>query len=146
MHPRSTNTWRLPLITRVISDSTGIPPRFLNQATRAPFGSGVSGARNIAPSSSMARGSAARGPTIVLRSNATSATVRAIGPLVDNGDHDPWSSVTRPGEGRKPTTFVNAGGLRSDPPVSLPSAIGTIPHRTAAAAPPLLPPTVLAKL
>ena len=37
----------------------------------------------------------------------------------------------------------NAAGLRSEPPVSLPSAIGTIPQASATAAPPLLPPQVL---
>jgi hypothetical protein len=36
----------------------------------------------------------------------------------------------------------NAGGLRSDPPVSLPSAIGSIRIATDVAAPPLLPPQV----
>jgi len=36
----------------------------------------------------------------------------------------------------------NAGGLRSEPPVSLPSAIGSIRAATAVAAPPLLPPQV----
>src|SRR6185503_8369303 len=52
----------------------------------------------------------------------------------------------RPGAGRIPTTLQKAAGFRSDPPVSLPSAIGTIPQRRAAAAPPLLPPTVFARL
>ncbi len=36
-----------------------------------------------------------------------------------------------------------AAGFRSDPPVSLPSAIGTMPQASATAAPPLLPPHVL---
>ena len=43
---------------------------------------------------------------------------------------------------RKPTTLQNPAGLRSEPPRSLPSAIGTIPVASAAAAPPLLPPHV----
>ena len=42
--------------------------------------------------------------------------------------------------------LLNAAGLRSDPPVSLPSAIGTMPVVSAAAAPPLLPPTVFTRL
>src|SRR6185436_5151952 len=96
--------------------------------------------------SPMESGSGAWGPAIVLRKSATSATVRAIGPFVESGDHEPSSSGTRPGDGRKPTTFVNAAGLRSEPPVSEPVAIGTMPHRSAAAAPPLEPPTVLAVL
>ena len=50
-----------------------------------------------------------------------------------------------PGEGRSPTTLQNAGGLRSDPPASLPSAIGSIRAATATAAPPLLPPHVFVR-
>jgi hypothetical protein len=50
---------------------------------------------------------------------------------------------TRPGDGRIPTTLQKAAGLRSDPPVSLPSAIGTMPQASDTAAPPLLPPHVL---
>src|SRR5436309_6932996 len=76
------------------------------------------------------------------RNSATSATERAIGPLVDSGDHEPSSSGTRPGDGRKPTMLFHAAGLRSEPPVSLPSAIGTRLHVNAHAAPPLDPPTV----
>ena len=47
---------------------------------------------------------------------------------------------TRPIEGRKPTTLQNAAGLRSEPPVSEPSATGTMPHANATAAPPDEPP------
>src|SRR5690242_13736832 len=144
--PRSEKTRRFALTTRVISGSNGMPPIEVNQATRAPVKFRASGARKLAPSSSSASGSGAYGPAIALSSSATSATVRAIGPCVDSGDQDPSSSGTRPGDGRKPTTFVNAAGLRSEPPVSLPSAIGTSPQRSAAAAPPLEPPTVFAEL
>ena len=66
-----------------------------------------------------------------------------MGPDTESGDQDPDSLGTRPGDGRKPTTLQNAAGLRSEPPVSLPSAIGTMPHASATAAPPLLPPHVL---
>jgi hypothetical protein len=71
-----------------------------------------------------------------------SATERAIGPATERGDHDVTSVATRPGDGRSPTTLQNAAGLRSEPPVSLPSAIGSIRAATATAAPPLLPPQV----
>ena len=47
---------------------------------------------------------------------------------------------TRPGVGRRPTTLQNAAGLRSEPPMSLPSATGTKPAASAAAAPPDDPP------
>ena len=43
-------------------------------------------------------------------------------------------------DGRKPITLFHAAGLRSDPPVSLPSAVATIRHASATAAPPLDPP------
>src|SRR4051812_50202018 len=49
---------------------------------------------------------------------------------------------TRPAVGRKPTTLQKLAGLRRLPPRSDPSATGTIPAATAAAAPPLEPPTV----
>ena len=48
-------------------------------------------------------------------------------------------------DGRMPTTPQNAAGLRSDPPMSVPSAIGSIPHASATAAPPLLPPHVFVR-
>src|SRR5262245_21888617 len=80
---------------------------------------------------------------MTLRKSATSATERAIGPDTASADHDPDSLGTRPGEGRMPTTLQNAAGLRSEPPVSLPSAMGTMPHASETAAPPLLPPHVL---
>ena len=47
---------------------------------------------------------------------------------------------TSPGVGRRPTTPFQAAGLRSEPPRSLPSAIGSIRQASAAAAPPLEPP------
>ena len=53
------------------------------------------------------------------------------------------SEITRPGEGRMPTTLQKLGGLRSEPPISLPSASGTMPQATATAPPPVLPPHVL---
>jgi hypothetical protein len=52
---------------------------------------------------------------------------------------------TRPIDGRKPTTLQNAAGLRNDPPVSDPVAIGVNPKANAAAAPPEDPPQVLVR-
>src|SRR5688500_11012836 len=52
---------------------------------------------------------------------------------------------TRPGEGLSPTTLQKLAGLRSEPPMSLPSASGTMPQARATAAPPLLPPQVLVR-
>jgi hypothetical protein len=68
--------------------------------------------------------------------------VRASGPLVAVVSqrlvvgHD----GTRPSEGRSPTTPQNDAGLRSDPPMSEPSASGTMSAASAHAAPPLEPP------
>jgi len=77
---------------------------------------------------------------------AASATVRAIGPATLRVLYGAAVGHigTRPGEGRRPTTLQKLAGLRSDPPISVPSARGTMRHASAAAAPPLLPPAVMA--
>src|SRR5215813_14274703 len=77
---------------------------------------------------------------------ATSATVRAIGPVTLIESH---ASVfgycgTRPGLVRKPTTPQKAAGMRREPPVSEPWASGPMPVARATAAPPLEPPHVRA--
>src|SRR6266446_4918038 len=46
----------------------------------------------------------------------------------------------RPSETRRPTTPLKRAGMRTEPPMSLPWAIGPIPVATAAPAPPLDPP------
>jgi hypothetical protein len=46
----------------------------------------------------------------------------------------------RPYDGRNPTTPLYAAGNRTDPPVSEPNAPSALPHATATALPPLLPP------
>ena len=73
---------------------------------------------------------------------ATSAIVRPRGPLVASGLNASRSALlgTSPGVGRMPTTPQKDAGLRNDPPMSLPSAIGTKRAARAAAAPPLEPP------
>src|SRR5688500_12703153 len=128
-----------------ISGSNGIPPSPFHHATRTPLKSRPSGARKRAPSSTFVSGPRASGPASTLRNSATSATDRAIGPETDSGDQLLVSTGTRPGDGRRPTTLQKAAGLRSDPPKSVPSATGTIPHASATAAPPLLPPQVFVR-
>ena len=93
----------------------------------------------------MAMGERGSGPAMAESSSATSATVRAIGPSTEKGAQPSSAGHvgTRPGEGRKPTTLQKLAGLRSEPPMSLPSAIGTMPEASATAAPPLEPPHVL---
>src|SRR5580700_6406133 len=87
------------------------------------------------------------GSAIVLSTKARSATERPRHPLVLSVDHanDALGSGTRPMEGRKPTTLQNAAGLRSEPPVSEPLAIGTRPQANATAAPPEDPPQVFVR-
>src|SRR5690242_13597566 len=71
-------------------------------------------------------------------SRHTSGTVRAIGPATGKLLHPRGlrSFGTNPGVGRKPTIPENAAGLRSDPPVSEPEHIGTMPVASATAEPP----------
>ncbi len=101
--------------------------------------------RKIAPSSANVSGSRGSGPASTLKYSATSSTVRAIGPLTASVFQISCEGTreTRPTEGRKPTTLQKLAGLRSEPPRSLPSASATIPHASATAEPPLLPPQVL---
>ena len=125
--------------------SIGSPPRSRLQATRTPLKSRPSSPRKRSPDSAIATGERRSGPAITLSISAASATVRAIGPGTCRVPHG--ASVghggTRPTAPRSPTTLQKLAGLRSEPPVSLPSAIGTIPHASATAAPPLEPPHVL---
>ena len=68
--------------------------------------------------------------------------MRAIGPPTAVVSHrlSVGHDGTRPRDGRSPTTPQNDAGLRSEPPMSEPSASGTIPDASAQAAPPDEPP------
>ena len=83
----------------------------------------------------------------MLNPNARSATDRPRHPEVLSVDHAnaAFGFGTRPIDGRNPTTLQNAAGFRNDPPVSDPSATGTIPQASATAAPPDDPPQVFVK-
>ncbi len=73
---------------------------------------------------------------------AQSATVAASGPIWSS-DHASGSTPARetlPYVGFKPATPHTEAGILIDPPVSVPSAIGTTPAATAAPEPPLEPP------
>ena len=87
--------------------------------------------RKTAGSDGSTAGSRGSGPAITLISRATSATVRASGPLTAkprNGSA--FGAVgTSPTVGRKPTTLLKLPGFLSEPPMSLPSAIGSMPRR-----------------
>jgi hypothetical protein len=56
------------------------------------------------------------------------------------------SLATSPGEGRRPTTPQSDAGMRSEPPVSEPVQIGSMPAASAAAEPPEEPPALSAGL
>ena len=123
----------------------GRPPNERLHATRAPLKSRVRDCLKDKPGSGSAIGERASGPAITLNINATSSTVLAIGPCTSsrNSGAGVGHTGTRPADGLSPTTLQNPAGFRSEPPKSVPSAIGVIPVATATAAPPLLPPHVL---
>src|SRR5262245_17829059 len=123
----------------------GNPPKSRLQARWTPVKSRSNGREKSCPGSLREIGERGSGPAIALSKRAVSCTVRAIGPSTGKG-HQPTregQTGTLPGEGRRPTTLQKLAGLRSEPPRSLPSAIGNIPQASATAAPPLLPPQVL---
>ena len=77
-------------------------------------------------------------------SSATSETLRASGPFTENPRNGrAFGAVgTTPNVGRKPTTLLKLPGLRNEPALSLPSAIGSMPLASDAPAPPLEPPAL----
>src|SRR5262245_39469442 len=79
--------------------------------------------------------------------NATSATDRPSGPLTLKPIPGKGSGavVTSPTVGRSATRLLKLAGLRSEPPRSLPSAIGSMPVASATAAPPLDPPALFVR-
>src|SRR5260370_15586990 len=86
-------------------------------------------------------------PARTLRKKAQSWTQRATGTGTLRVNHPCvlGGLGTRPGEVRRPTTLQKLGGFRNEPPMSLPSASGTIPQVRATAPPPVLPPQVFVK-
>ena len=118
------------------------PPRSTDSATRTPARSPCSGGANVEPGASSDSGARCDGPAITESRNARSSTLRAIGPATEVSSQPlvVGQLGTRPALGRSPTTLLKEAGLRSEPPMSLPSASGTIPDASAAAAPPLDPP------
>ena len=76
-----------------------------------------------------------------------SATERAIGPFTAKPrSGNAFGAVgTRPTVGRSATMLLKLAGFLSDPPRSLPSAMGSIPVASAAPAPPLEPPALFVR-
>jgi hypothetical protein len=80
------------------------------------------------------------------KSNAASFTDLARGPTwASVGVADVGQIGTRPNCPFNPANPVNEAGIRTDPPLSVPSAKGVMPAATEAAAPALEPPGVLAR-
>ena len=81
-------------------------------------------------------------PLVTSTIRAASATVRVSGPTRDQSSR-PQAPATgmRPDGGRYPTTPQQEAGTRIEPPMSEPVAHGVMPDATAAADPPLEPPT-----
>src|SRR3954447_21791354 len=118
------------------------PPRSTESATRTPAKSPANSGENVEPGASRDIGARVEGPAITDNSSARSSTLRAMGPPTEVRSQALMVGQVgpRPTLGRNPTTLLNDAGLRSDPPMSLPSARGTMPLASAAAAPPLDPP------
>ena len=147
MQPRFSNTLRCALTKLRTRESKGIPPIFLNHATRTPLKLRSRLPAKREPGSEIEIGQRASGPAIALSRRAKSGTFRAMGPETAIVDQESPAAAwaTRPGATRNPTMPQNAAGLRKEPPLSLPSAIGTMPHARLTAAPPLLPPQVFVR-
>src|SRR5580765_8105469 len=143
--PRASNVLRWADSTARTRASSGSPPRSGHQATRVPRKLRLRGPRNAAGSDGMHAGSRGSGPAITLSSHAVSDTVLAMGPLTEKPTNGNAVGAvgTSPTVGRNPTTLLKLPGFLSEPPMSLPSAIGSMPVASAAAAPPLDPPALL---
>src|SRR5690606_21387316 len=86
------------------------------------------------------------GPWVTDRNRAMSETVRASGPKWESWSNWLGRMVNgmRPKDGLRPAMPQNEAGMRTEPPMSEPSATATQPDATAAPAPPEDPPDVLA--
>src|SRR5882672_4915729 len=97
------------------------------------------------PASEAAAGGRGVSPASTWKIAAQQATVGASGPtesrVVDSGNAP--SRGTRAEVGLKPETPHRAAGMRTEPPVSVPSANAAIPSETETAAPEEDPPGIL---
>jgi hypothetical protein len=83
-----------------------LPPKVAVKATRFGTTGLATASVNDRPGASKVSGSREHKPAMVSRNSATSATVRAIGPCTDSGAKRLLDvpRVTRPADGRRPTT------------------------------------------
>ncbi len=84
------------------------------------------------------------GPCVTARKSAASSTLRASGPKweIESKTVGRISMGMRPSAGFSPTMPQKDAGIRTDPPMSVPSARLTHPVATATAEPPDEPPEV----
>src|SRR5262245_57990355 len=87
-------------------------------------------------------------PVMAAAANATSATPAANSPTVSRCHEKHFTPTVGISlyDGLNPATPQNAAGRMTEPPVCVPSAIGTMPAATAAAEPDEEPPGVWARL
>ena len=128
------------------SGCTGVPMGLATEkAMRSrPGGSRTSSAKGRGGGATM-KGSPATGPLWMSSASALSRTLREITPSLHAPNHTspkPGPLEMRPREGFSANRPQQAAGMRSEPPPSLPEAMGTTPAATAAAEPPLEPPLV----
>src|ERR1700737_1013698 len=145
MHPRESKIFRCEQNAFLTAGSPG-NPRSLIIATRTSLKlRSPNVCKNWLLDCSIEIGDRRSNPASTPSNSAQSVTFRAIGPETPREDHANCVAApfgTRPGEGRIPTTLQKFAGLRSDPPISVPLAIGAMPHASATAPPPVLPPQV----
>ena len=76
--------------------------------------------------------------------SATSSAVRAIGPVLERSPViEGGQAGTRPNVAFRPSSPLKLAGIRTEPPPSVPMAMGPRPAATAAPAPPDEPPGVM---
>ena len=88
-----------------------------------PNGNGAYGARcAVAGTSRVRKSSGSSPPAMTSSAAATSATVRAIGPVLSRSQSSGWmpAMLTSPRVGKRPTTALVAAGMRIELPVSVP--------------------------
>ena len=119
-----------------------MPTRTPSSAGPPPVHSGAGGS-----GSAVVAGSPLWGPLMAASIGHRSSTRPATTPGVssEGARAAPPARLMRPNVGLTPATPQNAAGIRTEPPVSLATAAGTIPAATAAADPPLEPPGTLSR-
>ncbi len=148
-HPSSSNTRRPAFTADRIRGSTGTPPRSFHHATRAPVRSRSSGSGEL-PAVFLQRNRRAGigsgdAPTARSATSATRPRHRPVDAERATRRASPARSARGPARSAARRRCRSWPGLRSEPPMSLPSAIGSMPQASATAAPPLLPPQVLVR-